>query len=195
MKIALIYMASGFGRRFGENKLLIDFYGKPLFLYGLESLIKARKRLQDGYGDEVELLVVSQYDEILQQANVFELKAVKNEQSMEGITASLRLGTKCASDNTMLYLYFVADQPYMDAHTIERFIRQFIKSKKGIGVVSCDGKRGNPAVFLRKYKQQLLELSGDRGGSQIMRQHEEDVWLFEVPKEKLRDIDTREDLH
>ena len=36
VQIAVIYMASGFGKRFGGNKLLEMIEGKPLFAYGLE---------------------------------------------------------------------------------------------------------------------------------------------------------------
>ena len=38
MKIRLIFMASGFGRRFGANKLAAPVAGRPLYAYGLKSL-------------------------------------------------------------------------------------------------------------------------------------------------------------
>ncbi len=34
--IALVLMASGYGRRYGSNKLLEEFRGKPLFVHALE---------------------------------------------------------------------------------------------------------------------------------------------------------------
>ena len=107
MKIAFIYMASGFGRRFGENKLLIDFHGKPLYMHGLSCLQEVKNVLekleysekeQDGKQREVydksneekieiEILVVSQYEQIRKQAERFGIKAVQNMRSDEGITA------------------------------------------------------------------------------------------------------------
>lgn len=214
MKVAFIYMASGFGRRFGENKLLIDFHGKPLYMHGLSCLMEAKnalekleypKKEQNGKQTklshkfneekfEIEILVVSQYEQIRQQAGKFAIKAVQNMESDEGITASLRLGTAAAREDTDAFLYFVADQPYMGADMIENFVRDFLKSKKGIGAVSSKGKRRNPAAFLRKYKDELLLLRGDRGGSTVMKRHLDDLWLMEVEEEMVRDIDTREDL-
>ena len=41
MKVSLIYMASGFGKRYGTNKLITEFQGEPLYLHGLLSLQKA----------------------------------------------------------------------------------------------------------------------------------------------------------
>ena len=40
MKLSMIYMASGFGKRFGSNKLLASFEGRPLYTYGLSALEK-----------------------------------------------------------------------------------------------------------------------------------------------------------
>lgn len=218
MKIAFIYMASGFGRRFGENKLLIDFSGKPLYLYGLSCLIEVKNALEnlkpceeektgnskksyhpynDGANEErfeIEILVVSQYEQILKKARELGLKSIQNTKSDEGIAASLRLGTAAARENTDAFFYFVADQPYMDADTIEAFVRNFLKSQKGIGAVSFEGKRRNPAAFLRKYKDKLLLLHGDRGGSTIIKQYLDDLWLMEVEKKIVIDIDTREDM-
>mgnify|MGYP000609293507 FL=1 len=44
-----------------------------------------------------------------------------NEDSDQGITASIKLGTEVAWDNADAYLYFVADQPCMAGETIARF--------------------------------------------------------------------------
>lgn len=214
MKIAFIYMASGFGRRFGENKLLIDFHGKPLYMHGLSCLWAAKNALEKleyskGEQDrkqrvlsdkaneekfEIEILVVSQYEQIRQQAETLGIKAVQNTKSDEGITASLRLGTVAAREDTDAFFYFVADQPYMGADMIASFVRGFVESKKGIGAVSFNGKRRNPAAFLRKYRGELLLIRGDRGGSTIIKRHLDDLWMMEVEEEMVRDIDTREDL-
>lgn len=220
MKIAFIYMASGFGRRFGENKLLIDFCEKPLYLHGLSHLQQAKlalekleysrenengrsKRLREEKNQansdkmeklEIEILVVSQYEQIREQVRKLGIRAIKNLESKEGISASIRLGTQNAREDTDIFLYFVADQPYMKADVIEAFVSGFLESKKGIGAVSFHGKRRNPAAFLRKYREELLLLCGDRGGSHIIRQHLDDLWMMEVEEEMVRDIDTKEDL-
>ena len=67
MKISFIYMASGFGSRFGSNKLLVPFKGKALYRHGLDCICRAAGELEkEGY--QTEVLVVSQYEEILEKA-------------------------------------------------------------------------------------------------------------------------------
>ena len=65
---------------------------------------------------------------------------------------------------------------------------------KGMGCVCHQGKRGNPAIFASAYREELMGLRGDRGGSVIMKAHPGDVWTMEVPEEELKDIDRAEDL-
>ena len=88
----------------------------------------------------------------------------------------------------------MADQPYMSPFTLKEFIRGFRLAGKGMGCVCHQGKRGNPAIFASAYREELMGLRGDRGGSVIMKAHPGDVWTMEVPEEELKDIDRAEDL-
>lgn len=66
MRISFIYMASGFGSRFGSNKLLVPFKGKELYRHGLDCICQAAGELEKE-GHQTEVLVVSQYEAILKQ--------------------------------------------------------------------------------------------------------------------------------
>ena len=195
MKVSLIYMASGFGKRYGTNKLITEFQGEPLYLHGLLSLQKAAKLLEE---DKIQckLFLISQYERVLSGSfdRVPEAERIFNEDSDQGITASLKLGTEVSRNDTDAFLYFVADQPCMRGETIAEFVRGFLKSGKGIGCVCAKGHRGSPNLFSRKYKKALLALEGDQGGRQIMQKHPEDIWMMEVDERELRDIDQPSDL-
>lgn len=195
MKVSLIYMASGFGKRYGTNKLITEFQGEPLYLHGLLSLQKAAKLLEE---DKIQckLFLISQYERVLSGSfdRVPEAERIFNEDSDQGITASLKLGTEVSRKDTDAFLYFVADQPCMRGETIAEFVRGFLKSGKGIGCVCAKGHRGSPNLFSRKYKTELLALEGDLGGRQIMQKHPEDIWMMEVDERELRDIDQPSDL-
>lgn len=194
MKISFIYMASGFGSRFGANKLYVPLHGKPLYRHGLECLMEAARRLCEEDGHEVRLIIVSQYLEILEDGRKMGLETVYNRSSSEGITASLRLGTGAAGGDTGIYMFCVADQPYMKSASVVRFIRGFLECGRGIGCVCNAGRRGNPAAFAAGYRDELLALRGDRGGSVIMKAYPEDVWTMEVGAGELKDIDVQADL-
>lgn len=136
MKVSMIYMASGFGKRYGTNKLITEFRGEPLYLHGLLSLQKAAKLLEKTEKINCQLILISQYERVLSGSveQVPEAERFFNEDSDQGITASIKLGTEVAWDNADAYLYFVADQPCMAGETIARFVSEFMKSKKGSAV-------------------------------------------------------------
>lgn len=189
--IGFIYLASGFGRRFGSNKLLASVHGQPLFSYGLSHLIDTQHRLQrDGVTSAV--YVVSQYDEILRTARTAGVSAVPNPEAAEGMAASIRLGVQ-AAQTARHWAFVAADQPALGSDIITPWIQEFLLSKHSLGAVSVDGKRrGSPAVFASAYKDELLALRGDVGGRDILRRHGEDVWVYPISCEAIMDIDTPE---
>ena len=65
MKVSMIYMASGFGKRYGTNKLITEFRGEPLYLHGLLSLQKAAKLLEKTEKINCQLILISQYERVL----------------------------------------------------------------------------------------------------------------------------------
>ncbi len=194
MKTAWIYMASGFGSRFGENKLMAQLEGKPLYRHGLDCLLRAKRSLEEEDGWQVCLIVVSQYREILETAAALGVQAVYNGAACEGIAASLRLGTGAAPGDTDFFVYCVADQPGLGADSLTGFLRGYVRCGKAMGCVSSGGRRGNPAAFGSRYRQELTALTGDRGGSRLMKRYPEDVWQYEVEERELRDVDLPEDL-
>ena len=185
MKTAWIYMASGFGSRFGENKLMAELGGKPLYRHGMDCLLQAGRMLEHEDGWQVNLIVVSQYREILETAAGLGAEAVYNGGAKEGIASSLRLGTLAAPEDTDFFVYCVADQPGLEADSLTGFLRS---------CVCAQGRRGNPAAFQSRYRPELETLTGDRGGSRLMKSYPEDVWQYEVEEKELRDVDLPGDL-
>ncbi|HKM22861.1 MAG TPA: NTP transferase domain-containing protein, partial [Lachnospiraceae bacterium] len=77
MTISAIYLAAGFSKRFGENKLLHEIGGKPMYQYTLGKLISI---LQETALIS-QVIVVTQYDEIEQyivQQNTLLQEVVKD---------------------------------------------------------------------------------------------------------------------
>ena len=186
-----VLMASGFGKRFGSNKLLYPLNGKPLYRYALSNLSEAAEALRDDCA--VSVAVISQYREILDEAKKLGFIAVFNPESERGITSSLKLGLKNLPSSEH-YVFSVADQPYFHAETMAEFVRKYLESGKTIGCVSDGEATGNPVIFSRAYLPELLSLEGDRGGKQLVTKYPEELFLYAVPREELIDLDRPEDL-
>lgn len=194
MQITIVYLAAGNSRRFGENKLLYPLDGTAMYRCLLERLVRIAKKHA-----EWELLVVTQHTQILEELaprvreNI--LQTVYSPDSKKGISYTIRAGIEAAErQRADACAFFVADQPYLKEETAEKFLERMERDNAAIGCVFCGGESGNPAWFSKRYFSELKELSGDRGGKKVLKQHWESVHLFSVEEEQeLKDLDCRED--
>ena len=185
MKIGIIMLAAGNSRRFGSNKLLHQIDGAPMYTHTLSQLAEAAELL------DMELTVVTQYDEIAVAARRAGARVLYNPHPEEGISSSLKIGLK-ANRTADACLFAVADQPWLSSGTVVRLVTLFMDSGKGLACVSADGKLGNPCIFSQKYYPELMELYGDIGGKHVITAHRNDTAVLELENVKeLIDIDMR----
>ena len=57
-----------------------------------------------------------------------------------------------------------------------------------------NGHRGNPCLFPARFFPELCALEGDRGGSSVIRRHEDALRLAEAAEPELSDCDTKQAL-
>lgn len=189
MKITAIILASGFSKRFNGNKLLALYQEKPLIMHIIDKVAR-----QNFY----EMIVVSQYDEVLNLASHATsskgaIKVIQNNNPQKGISESIKLGIK-GSQPCDAYMFFVGDAPLIREETISDMVDRYKTLERKDTAILCpfyEGERGNPVIFAHVYHQELMELSGDEGGKQLIVRHNECVIKYEVGHGKeLLDIDT-----
>lgn len=190
----LIYMAAGNSTRYGSNKLLNLVDGQPMYRPVFDRL----RQYQAQHANHCQVIVVSQYQEIIRAAEQANLRVVVNRQPEAGVSETIRLGLAAASnswaemdESRQGAVFFTADQPYLQASTIERFLHQAALSRAGILAVRHQGQPGNPVAFDRRFFSELQALQGDLGGRNVLRQHLDEVAWLEVPAQDLLDLDTR----
>lgn len=184
--IACILLASGFGRRFGSNKLLYEIDGIPMYQYALHMLHTLSRQTIDG--QPIQVIVVSQYSSIEQHAQKLGMQAVHNADAAEGIAASVRHGI-CAAKHADWLVFFTADQPELRAETVREFLTRAIHSGKTLASAASNDQPGNPTLFSGAWREELLKLSGDTGGRKIMKRHPDEIFWFEIPQQEHRDWD------
>jgi len=184
MKLGCVVMAAGSSSRFGGNKLAECVDGKSVFRRTLEC-IPAESF------DTVAVVVNSPlFSDIIKEFRFTEIYNVFPE---EGVSRTIALGLSALSGCDGV-LFCVADQPLLRRESVMALIDLWRSGPDKIAALSHQGRRGNPCLFPARYFPELLELEGDRGGSTVIRRHEEDLILCEVDSLQLQDIDTPEQL-
>lgn len=181
--ISAIILASGYSRRMGKNKLLLKYKGKSLIEHTINTILQC---------EFSEVILVAREQEIIEVGNKYTISIVKNENAAIGISESIKLGIVNAKD-TKGYMFFTADQPFLDVDTIKVLQNKFTENCAYIIVPRCEGKRGSPVIFPSTFKEELLKLQGDVGGKVIINKNSDKVKFLEVLDSiKLFDIDTNE---
>lgn len=182
--IGCLIMAAGNASRFGENKLTASFAGKSLFSLALAAIPA------DTFA---RVTVVSQYPALLQEAKQAGFHAIQNDRPDDGISRTIRLGTEAMADCAGI-LYMVADQPLLRQETVLRIVQDWRQHPGCIVGAAHNGHRGNPCLFPARFFPELCALEGDRGGSSVIRRHEDALRLVEAAEPELSDCDTKQAL-
>jgi len=179
--VGCVVMAAGNAARFGENKLSAQVDGKTMIRRALDA-VPAEKL------DAV--CVVTQYDEVAQLAREYGFLCVRNPHPEWGLSHTVRLGTEALADGCEAILYQVSDQPLLRRESVAGLVDFYRAHPDRIAAASHGGVRGNPCVFPARFFPELCALTGDVGGSAVIRRHEDDLLLWEVDKQELTDVDT-----
>lgn len=181
--IGCVLMAAGRSARFGaENKLLAQFRGQPLYC-----------RAMDAVPPDCETVVVTGYGEIAAEAARRGFRVVWNDQPEAGASRTVRLGTEALAACSGI-LFLVGDQPLLRRESAERVVACFRAHRDTICAAAAAGRRGSPCLFPREFYGALCALTGDQGGSAVIRAHASRLRLVEIPAAELLDVDTCEAL-
>ena len=176
-----LLMAAGNASRFGENKLTARFDGQSLFSLALAAIPKELFAC---------VTVVSQYPALLEEAARTGFDTILNDRPQDGISRTIRLGTQAMADCAGI-LYMVADQPLLRAGTVRRMVDVWRAHPECIAAAAHNGNRGNPCLFPARFFPELCALEADRGGSSVIRRHEDALLLVEAGERELFDCDTK----
>lgn len=186
MLVGCVIMASGVSKRFGENKLLVDFHG--------EMLIEKVLALTEG-NLFAKRIVVTRTKEVAELCRERGIEVILHE--FPGRGDAVRLGVEqmmdmnCPIDGC---LFCPCDQPLLKKESLEKMIEEFRKNAKGIVQLCYGSECGAPMLFSKEYFEELCHLPEKKGGSYVAKKYPEAVKFVEAQSElELQDIDTREE--
>ena len=215
LPIGCVIMASGLGRRFGSDKLMASFQGKPLIAQILRATSSAL------FADRIVVTrskAVQTFCETTGIPVLFHEFPNRKDTVRLGLTALLQSHPELKG-----CLFALGDQPLLSRETLETMAIAFsqnlvsrscenekaISSKKGQGIFRLcfeepsdvtDPKPsvtvGSPVLFSDFFFEELLALPAGKGGSFLIRNYPEDVHLIPaLSPYELMDVDTPENLN
>lgn len=174
--------ASGEGKRFGSNKLLVDLGGKPLCAYVLEAT---------DCGCFPKRLVVTRWNEVAEICRKKGVEVLLHEEPLQRDT--IRLGVE-QMEGMEGCLFCTADQPLLRKESIQALVDAFLADPSRIYRLSFAGQGASPVIFPKAAFAALKKLPTAGGGSAVFSLFAPPVLVEALGKEELMDVDTVEDL-
>jgi len=187
--ISTIVLAAGESKRMGQTKQLLDWEGGTILQRVLENLSRSLV-------DEVILVLGHEADRIIQKVDTHKVKVVINRNYKEGMITSIQQGLINLNDKVEAFFIVLADQPGVGPEVVDRLISEFRRGspQKSIILPTYRGRRGHPALFSAKYREEALRFKGDVGFRQVLQEHPEEILTVEMDTDSiLQDIDTPDD--
>ena len=205
-RTGVILMAAGRSARFGQNKLLADFGGKPLVCRAMQLMQelldpvphqgeKAYDAVSFQRYDSADPHVVTCHDEVAALSRQYGLPCTVYEGGTQSDTIRTALGMPEAGTWSGC-LFMAGDQPFLTAESVRKLLEAFADDPRYIYRLAWGKQAGNPVLFPSAYFGKLWELRGESGGSSLIRQQNLPVILLQAGAEReLLDADTEEELH
>ncbi len=192
ISIGCVILASGVSKRFGnENKLTVNFKGKAVIEYILETISK---------GPFMASICVTQRTEIKDICNDYAIESIMHNYTEKKDTVRIGLDYLLKKGKFSGIMFCVADQPYLTLSTIEKLCNDFKSHPNNIvRAASYDEKgnlfAGNPVIFPACLFDELYALKDGENGRNVIIKHQETVRLVPIQDRfELMDIDTPKEL-
>lgn len=182
-RLGCVIMASGLGTRFGGNKLMADFHGKPLIQRALDATEGIfDRRITATRHKEVEKLCRLQGVDVLLHDLPYRSDTV-------------RLGLQAVSGETEGCLFCPGDQPLLRRDTVAALALSAVNDRNAIWRPVWEDTEGAPVLFPKWSFPELLALPLDCGGSFLLKKYPERIRRVPVrDRYELLDVDSRQDL-
>src|SRR3990170_578306 len=191
MRIVGILLAAASSPRFGPNKLLA-----PLPADGPEAgtpvAVAAARHLAEALPEPLAVVRprAQKVSQLLREAGC---RTAICRNAAQGMGTSLAAGVRAAGDADG-WVIALADMPFIRAETIRR-IAMALQEGAAIAAPACGGERGHPVGFARRFRDELLALTGDGGARQVLNAYPDWITLYETDDHGvLRDVDVPGDL-
>ena len=198
--IGCVIMASGLARRFGSNKLLADFGGRPLLCRALDATDTPQLACR---------IVVTRSAEVETLCQTLGVACLRH--ALPGRNDTVRLGLEALltlQPGLAGCIFLPGDQPLLRRETVEALVCAFgsgtrtqKETERAIFRLAFQAENdpeplvGSPVLFERGYFSELCALPEGKGGNVLLKKYPEHVHtVYIADRNELADADTPEAL-
>lgn len=184
--VAGVLLAAGTSSRMGRNKMLFELNG--------ESVLRgaARRALAAGLSP---LLVVLGHEAEKSRPELDGLPChiVINPQYEQGINSSLKAGISAVPAEARAAVVMLADMPFVTPEMISGLIDRYRSSEAPLVISDYEGVNAPPMLYDRGLFEELLAMTGEGCGRQVVKRHRGEAEVLAWPPSALADIDVPAD--
>jgi len=182
-KISAILLAAGLSRRMGEDKLLLEYRGKSLLQYSVDLLYDLPVY------EKIVVTTKARLDSITLPPGI---KVVVNRCPETGQSGSIRLGIEHSTGTH--YFFIPADQSRLTTDDLIPLLGSANANPDKIIFPTIGSEPCSPTLFPKRFRGQLLDLSGDTGGRKVRQANPESCHAIKPENPKnFMDIDNMEE--
>ena len=183
--ISAILLAAGQSKRMdGENKLTKEIQGTPLIKHSVKNILASSID---------ELIVVLGYQKEIIEKLIDKNKKIKfvfNKDFENGIASSIKTGLNHLSEKTEAFFICLGDMPMVNQDIYNQLISS--RNNKEIIVPTYKEQQGNPVLFSKSMKKEIMTIQGDVGAKKILESNKDKVLNIKTNnKSIIKDFNTK----
>lgn len=184
---AAIILAAGQSRRMGEFKPLLPLGDITALEHGIALFRKAGIR-------DVRVVTGHEGERLGPLLETLGIPKVHNSRYQEGMFTSIQAALRTLPEGISAFFLLPVDIPLVRPQTVKTMLRAWQTTRQGIIQPVLNKIYGHPPLISIRYRQIILNSSGEGGLKKLLRSFPEDTLELEMPDERiLLDMDTPED--
>ncbi len=172
--ISAIILAAGLSKRMKiGNKLLLERNKIPIIKTTLDKIKASNVK-------DLILVLGNNAKPILNIIKNEKIKISYNKDYKSGVSSSIKKGIKELDNSSEGVIICLADMPSIKTSTYNKLISTYYENKNKNIVPYFRNQKGNPVLFSKSYFKSLMNIKGDVGAKNLIKDNKEDFLKIPV---------------
>ncbi len=170
----------------GRNKLLLELGGSTLLRRAVSRAVEARL---------APVVVVLGHESELARRELdgLAIEVVVNPSYADGLNASLRAGIAALPPAAGAAVVMLADMPFVTSAMLVTLVERYRGGTAPLVISDYAGANAPPMLYSRSLFGELLAMTGEGAGRDVVRRHRSEATIVSWPASALSDLDLPED--